>query len=114
MSKSYPYKPQRHPSGRGYEVIDHRDMSVRGHWSSEEAAAAFAATWNLREITQQRDDLLTTMKMARQHIQSCSEYDLDAERRHTNAGMYGSAAECRKQYEMRLSALKVIDAAIAA
>ncbi len=57
--------------------------------------------------------ILKALEIARQHVQACAEYDLDAERRQTIACMYGSAAECRKQYEMRLSALKVIDAAIA-
>jgi hypothetical protein len=62
MSKPEIYKAQRHPSGRGYEVIDHRDMSLHGHWSDESTAAILATTWNLELAIKQRDELLAVLR----------------------------------------------------
>lgn len=58
--------------------------------------------------------MLEALRIAREHVKAAAEADQYFERQNEQRGMYGSAAECRKQYDMRVCALSVIDAAIAA
>lgn len=58
-------------------------------------------------------DLLAALRIAREHVKAAAEADMYFARQHEQKHMYGNAAECRKQHDMRLCALDVIDAAIA-
>lgn len=57
--------------------------------------------------------LLDVLRMALPHVRSCADADLYFAQRASENGMHGTEAELRKQHEMRLSAVQVIEQTIA-
>lgn len=58
--------------------------------------------------------LLAALRIAREHVKAAAEADMCFARQQEQQHMYGNAAECRKQHDMRMCALSVIDEAITA